>query len=99
MGMSTHVVAFKPPDEKWQAMKAVYDACNAAGVDPPSDVIAFFNDSEPDESGVEISSRGPGYKLLDWCREWDDGNGRAGYEVVIEKLPKDVSIVRFFNSW
>lgn len=54
MGMSTHVVGFIPPDEKWQKMKAVWDACRAAGVEVPEDVCDFFEGGEPDPAGVEV---------------------------------------------
>jgi hypothetical protein len=47
MGMSTHVVGFKPPDEKWRKMKAVWDACEAAGTDPPAAVSKFFEGDVP----------------------------------------------------
>lgn len=96
MGMSTHVVGFKPPDEKWQRMKAVYDSCQAAGISVPRMVEAFFEGVPPDPNGVEISER----ELRDCgaVREWTDGNGE-GYEVITSKLPKDVTVIRFKNSW
>ena len=43
MSMSTHVVGFHPPDEKWKEMKAAWDACMAANVNPPVVTIPFNN--------------------------------------------------------
>lgn len=55
MGMSTHVVGIRPPDAKWKQMKAVWDACQVAGVEPPDEVAEFFDHSPPDPSGIEVS--------------------------------------------
>lgn len=94
MGMSTHVVGFKPPDAKWKKMKAIWDACQAADEEVPENVSTFFNDESPDESGVEV-------ELTDkeGVEEWDDSNSCSGYQIEIAKLPKDVKFVRIYNSW
>lgn len=92
MSMSTHVVGFKPPDDKWKAMKAVYDACVAAGVVVPEDVQNFFGWTPPDEAGVEVDER----KLP--LKEWKD-RSRQGFELDVTKLDPDIKIVRFYNSW
>ncbi|HEC72098.1 MAG: hypothetical protein ACTSW7_00740 [Candidatus Thorarchaeota archaeon] len=90
MSMSTHVVGFKPPDEKWKKMKDIWDACNVAAVPIPDEVNKFFGYSIPDSAGVEAEIE---------YRAYDDGNGRDGFEVDIKKLPEDVTIIRFWNSW
>lgn len=97
MGMSTHVVAFKPPGEKWQQMKAVWDACRAAGVEVPDEVERYFEYDGPDPVGVEV-------KRADLINsgalyDWNDGPHASGYEVDVTKLPKDVTVIRFYNSW
>jgi len=89
MSMSTHVIGFKPPDEKWNKMKAIYDACEVAGVPIPSEVDDFFDGEGPDPAGVEV-------KLTP--REWQD-DMRQGYEIDIDSLPKGVKTIRFYNSW
>lgn len=96
MGMSTHVKGFKPPGEKWARMKAVWDACREAGVDVPGEVVGFFGDTDPDPEGVEIEESDlRNYGAL---REWKD-EYRQGFEVLVERLPKDVTVIRFYNSW
>ncbi len=90
--MSTHVVGFIPPDEKWKEMKAAYDACAKAGVSIPEEVSAFFGHAEPDESGREVSLE------EDCAKPWQD-DYRQGFEVDISKLPPHVKTVRFYNSW
>lgn len=89
MSMSTHVVGFKPPDEKWKKMKAVYDACIEAGTEVPSSVTDFFNYEPPDPAGVEVEIK---------AREWKD-DMCEGYEIDLKSLPKDVTIIRFYNSY
>jgi hypothetical protein len=96
MGMSTHVVGFKPPDAKWRLMKAVYEACAAAGIDPPGVVTDYFGDETPDDNGVEITEEALTEvgAICAWSDEYSEG-----YEIDVQKLPADVTIVRVFNSW
>ena len=92
MSMSTHVVGFKPADSKWKKMKAVWDACTAAGVDPPNEVEDFFDGIYPgDDPGMSVDIKSA-------VAEWSD-EGCSGHEVDVTKLPKDVTVIRFFNSW
>jgi hypothetical protein len=91
MSMSTHVLGFRPPDEKWRKMKAAWDACEAAGLSIPPEVAAFFGHEAPDESGVEVNIKSA---LTRYSRECADG-----YEVDLTKLPKDLTRLRFYNSY
>jgi hypothetical protein len=92
MGMSTHVVGIRPPDEKWKRMKGVWKACVAADTPIPNEVLDFFDDEEPDEAGVilDLDER--------CCEEWSDEH-RSGYEIDLALLPDDVTKIRFYNSW
>ena len=96
MGMSTGVVGFKPPDDKWKAMKAVWDACKAAGVPAPKAVEDYFGEVPPDESGVYVSQRA--LEKAGAVRNYTE-DSQQGFEVLLDKLPKDVTIIRFYNSW
>lgn len=89
MGMSTHVVGFRPPDEKWKKMKAVWDACKVAKTEIPESVVDFFNGETPDPAGVEVE-----IKAKDWSMD-----SASGYEIDLDKLPKDIKTIRFYNSW
>ncbi len=92
MGMSTHIIGFKPPDEKWRQMKAVWDAVDAAKVDIPKMVYDYFEGSPPDVAGVEVELEGNA------AQEWHD-EYRSGFEVDLSKLPDGVKTIRFYNSW
>ena len=89
MSMSTHIIGFKPPDKKWQAMKDVWDACETAGIAIHPAVIDFFEGETPDPSGVEV-------ELL--MRTWQD-DSRQGFEIDITDIPDNVWTIRFYNSW
>jgi hypothetical protein len=97
MGMSTHVTGFRPADETWRKMKAVWDACEEAGTEIPKEVATFFGDEEPDEAGVELEYGA--LKKAGAVREWDDGVSCNGYEILVDKIPPDVKIVRVYNSY
>ncbi|GAF68286.1 unnamed protein product [marine sediment metagenome] len=93
MGMSTHVIGFKPPDEKWAKMKAVWDACEVSDITTPETVYNFFEGEPPDDSGVRIELETDGC-VTQWKGDMEDG-----FEVDVSKLPPDVTVIRFYNAW
>jgi hypothetical protein len=93
MGMSTHIQGFKAPDEKWKSMKAVWDSCKAADVEPPEEVSKYFEYDTPDERGVEVKLEG-----TCCCLDWGDDH-RSGFEIDVRKLPADLTHIRLYNSW
>lgn len=95
MGMCTYVIGFKPVDEKYKNMRSVYDACKNAGVEIPKEVRDFFCDSEPDDAGVRIDELPQECKKEFECSK----SCSSGIEIDIVRLPKDVTIIRFINSW
>lgn len=90
MSMSTKVVGFVPPDEKWHTHKKVWDACDEAGVPVPDETLAFFDHVRPDERGVEIELP---------VVEYNDQRSRVGFELDVREIPENVQWIRFFNSW
>ena len=95
MGMSTFVIGIKPPDDHWRRMKAAWDACKQAGIEPPDSVVRFFGGEEPDEKGVVVYLSLSAHLSL---RQWKS-DPAEGYEVDLTKLPNDVTTHRFYNSW
>ncbi len=93
MGISTHVIGFKAPDDKWKAMKVIYDACSAAGIAPPEEVSKYFEWDTPDDQGVEVKLQNT-LCCAKWSRDMYDG-----FEIDVRKLPADVTHIRFFNSY
>ena len=100
MSSSLYVVGFRPPDEEWQRMKAAYDACKSAGVDPPKKIESFFNHDAPDDAGVlvrmacDYSSKERHVSVEDYVE-----NGYQGFTVDLTKLPEGLRYIRFFISY
>jgi hypothetical protein len=93
MSMSTHVVGFRPPDDRWQQMKAVWDAAKVAGIPVPDAVEDFFEGEPPDPAGVTVELRNTSA-----LREWKNDYAQ-GFELDVRQLPPEVHVVRFYNSW
>jgi len=74
-------------------MKDVYDACQAAGVEIPGEVMKFFQGTHPDEHGVLVPIEG-----TDAVTEYHEYES-DGFDVDIRKLPPGLYIIRFYNSW
>jgi len=89
MGMSTHVVGIKLPDDKWKDMKRIWDECESMDICPPKEVEDYFDGEPPDEKGVIVD-----IPSVHWTDEMADG-----YEIHVEQIPKDVTIIRFYNCW
>jgi hypothetical protein len=96
MGMSTYAMGFRDPDETWKKHKAVWDACRDAGIDPPEETRTFFDDEPPDEAGIKVQLGPHAGKV---ARHWDVGDGAEGLEITIADLPKNITKIRFVNSW
>lgn len=92
MGMSTHVVGFIPPDEQWHKMVKVYNACRAAGLPVPKECEVFFDYEDP--AGL------PGREVVlkKGVQEYR-ADMRDGYDIHLDQLPKEVKIIRVYNSY
>ena len=93
MGLSIHIVGFKPADEKWEKMKAVWESCEAAGIPIPPDVEKFFRWEKPDESGVTVDRSALGSAVEEFSNM-----EASGFQVDLTRLHKDVKILRFYIS-
>jgi hypothetical protein len=98
MSMYCGIVGIKPPDDKWKKMKAIWDSCMAADIEPPSDVYDYFGDYEPDEDGVTVSeSELSNSGAIRPISEVQFSN--RGYIIDVTKLPKDIKLIKVENSW
>lgn len=99
MGVDYIVEGIAPPDETWKKMKAIWDACIDAGVQPPREVDDFFEDEPPDPDGVvkfhKYWNSSPTEIIWpQWIEAFAD-KGRCGVNVDVRKLPKHIKIIRF----
>ncbi len=93
MSMSTSIVGFRPADEKWKKMKKIYDSCEDARIKIPEEVSSFFNYESPGSAGVKVE-----LEEHKCCSKLSvDGEDR--FQIDVSQLPKDVTIIRFTNSW
>lgn len=93
MAMSTRITGFRPPDARWAQMKAVWDACEAASQEVPSSVEEFFNHEPPDDRGICIDLK-DSPSVTNYRADMEEG-----FQVEISKLPKELTHIRFVNSW
>lgn len=93
MSMSLHVTGIKPPDNKWTKMKRVWDACQVAGIEPPSEVTEFFEGEAPDDEGVKVD-----IEYHECCSELKEAD-QDGFVVDISKLPKGTKLLKFYASY
>jgi len=96
MGMSTHVIGLKPVDDHWKKMYEVYKACDTAGISPPEEVRRFFDGiyfKHIEVKGIEVE--------LDKAAGVTKYNNEncSGFEIEVAKIPPNVKIIRFYNSW
>ncbi len=93
MSMSVSVYGIRPPDKKWEKMAAAYNACKEAGLSIPPQIDTFFDGSAPDPKGVIIRL------TKDHGVSEYHGDGESGLVIDVSKLPKDITEIRFVNSW
>jgi hypothetical protein len=103
VSMSTYICGIKPPDERWVQMDTIWKACEDAGIAPPTEVYDFFGGDTPDPKGVVVPFQTGGgylvYTYIDGVEEIRKGSPNAGFIVDITKLPPDIKLIRFENSW
>jgi len=89
MGIATSIKGIRLPDEKWKKMKKVWVACKEANIDPPKEVLEFFNHDDPSPLGVKVDIK----------FEKINGLGAVTYIVKLDELPAGVNAMQFVNSW
>lgn len=93
MSTSMYIDGFKSETDEYRKMKAIYDACEAAGVETPDAVDKYFGIDGPGAYGkaIDLSEAK--------CVKKFSEDGQCGYDVDITKLPKDIKIIRFYLSY
>lgn len=92
MSMSTYVQGLKPKTEEYQTKLDIYNACKKINIEPPREIVDFF-DGEICEEGIVIDFP------KEAVREYADDYCREFFEVDLEKLPPNVTKIRFVNSY
>lgn len=92
--MDCYVNGIKPANEKFKQMKAIWDMCDKADIKVPEEVGDFFGWEEPSQYGVVVSQNELGDAIEELKEEYTDG-----YLVYLDRLPKDVKVLKFYNSY
>ena len=96
MGHDISVWAIKPRsdgDERFMQMKAIWDACEKAGIEKPAAVLRYFMDGLPGEGGLFNLKGHPSLREM-MGMSWEGGvNWRV--EVEVHKLPPGTEGIRF----
>lgn len=91
MSMSTHAIGIRPADDRYKTMLKIHDSCIEANVPVPKEVSEFFDWQKPEPNGVLVD-------IEDATSFWGDDYCQ-GLEIDLSKLPSNVKVVRFYNSW
>lgn len=102
--MSTHIKAFTPENDPiYRKHKKVLLACIEAEVSLPTETAKYFNCEYK-----EVVGKGDEYlleeklevelKLGEHYRKWQDIDS-AGFEILVNDIPKGVTKLRFYNNW
>ncbi len=96
MGMTTSVIGYKQADEKWHKLKAVWDSCKELNLTIPREVLEYFNHEYPhDKPGMKVDIQD-----TDCCFKYSNSDyPEDGFEIHVAKIPKNVDIIRFVNSY
>jgi len=91
MSRDLYITGYQPADELWIKMKEVWDICNSLEIEPPPEVVKFFNGMYPgDKPGQEIN-------LKEAVQRWRN-SCQVGFEINISKLPPNVKFIRAYIS-
>ncbi len=92
MSMSTGVILLRDKDDpQYQYYLKVLNSCIEAKVPLPDAVDRYFGGEGEDnpEFPLEIDFE---------ATEWKE-SGRSGIDIDLDKIPKGVKTIRFYNSW
>ncbi len=86
---SLRIEGIKPPDDRWRKMFTIWKACKEGKVSLPVEVDNYFEGEEPNHNGVIVSLKTAIVDRID-----DDDKMIYGSILDIQKLPKDVSLLK-----
>lgn len=98
MSVHTYVQLGRDIDEKTQKYQKILDACNDAGIEPPSEVRIFFEELDDDDIELEDGVLWED-TATDAISKYNTDDARSIISVDLSKLPEDVKHVRFVNSY
>ena len=95
MGMSTgHIKAFIPDtDPEYQKHLRIYKLCEKENVSLPKETFDYFDGCDvPLDKLIVKLKENTHYKK--WSEDMEEG-----VEIFLNKLPKEISVIRVYNSY
>ncbi len=90
MSTNTYLLGFRPATATAEQMRAAKDACLAAGVAPPREVVDFFECRAFETAGERVDLPVGEGGVTSWC---------DGIEVDLRQLDPTIKVLRFVNSY
>jgi hypothetical protein len=99
MSVSTNFIALKDKDKIFQNHKKVLIACKRAKVSLPKETAEYCGSDDWELAEENISEKLE-VELIEG-KHYNEilTESENGFEVLIKKLPKEVTKIRFTNSW
>ncbi len=98
MGMSTRIEAFiEDTDPTYQKFKKVLLACNEAGINLPKEAQEYFGYTYPELEALNEKLKVKlrlGVHYMEYKADMIDG-----FEIKLSNLPKEITTIRFINSY
>jgi len=101
MSMSTNILFFKDMAASEQDLLDIKKMCDAKGISYPKEVSDFIlsqDDIHPNRSLVGLKDKDNANMIKYCCERWKH-DMQDGYEVDLKKLPKEITLIRFYNGW
>lgn len=92
MSINTYVQGLKPKTNEYQIKLDIFISCKKLNIEPPKEIKDFFYDWEICEEGIVTEL--PKESVREYTDEYRDF-----LEVDLTKIPKDISKIRFVNSY
>lgn len=93
MGMHSHVIGIRPPNDEYQKKVTAWKACVAANIDVPQELMDYFEGEGPREGGMQLN-------LEDHhCCEIFNEEMKDGFTIELEHVPEGVKFIRFYNAY
>ncbi len=100
MSMSTSVVGLRNLDIKFNDMIKLKKMCEKSKVSYPKELIEYFGKNNVGESEEYLKSEMTEIEIEDedFVSAWK-AEMQEGFEIEVDKIPKEIKTIRFYNSY
>lgn len=91
MAMVVNIIGLESDDDTYQKMRDVYYACDKANIEPPEEVLEYFNFEPPKDEPPQID--------ISECITKRDVEYTDSWEICVSKIPVTTSFIRIDISY